>query len=166
MHDCQLIPILNSCLTFFLGHLRIVWTWFAWLSTNTYPEFTFSMVGWLAKPINLPCYAIELYNSFLLLYKHDLEFQILVQKSIAVLMYFGGYCWFYAFGIFQISKKQHELVKSMKHSGKSIQSRSMNSVLGNLDTLHVQPYEVFVEEERKKLHDHWLVCHEVYISFL
>ncbi|KAK1569266.1 hypothetical protein Q3G72_034651 [Acer saccharum] len=57
---------------------------------------------------------------------------------------------------FKISKKQHELVKSMKHSGKSIQSRSLNSVLGNLDTLHVQPYEVFVEEERKKLHDHWL----------
>lgn len=46
----------------------------------------------------------------------------------------------------------------MKHSGKSIQSRSLNRVLGNLDTLHVQPYEVFVEEERKKLHNHWLVC--------
>ncbi|KAL5797298.1 hypothetical protein ACOSQ2_002118 [Xanthoceras sorbifolium] len=57
---------------------------------------------------------------------------------------------------FKISKKQHELVKSLKHSGKSIQSRSLNSVLGNLDTLQVQPYEVFVEEERKKLHDHWL----------
>nr|XP_023909334.1 uncharacterized protein LOC112020991 [Quercus suber] len=57
---------------------------------------------------------------------------------------------------FKISKKQHELVKNMKQSGKSIQSRSLNRVLGNLDSFHVQPYEVFVEEEQKKLHQHWL----------
>ncbi|KAJ0053423.1 hypothetical protein Pint_02510 [Pistacia integerrima] len=57
---------------------------------------------------------------------------------------------------FKISKKQHELVKSMKQSGKSIQSKSLNRVLGNLDGLHVQPYEVFEEEEKKKLHKHWL----------
>lgn len=64
-----------------------------------------------------------------------------------------------SFWIFQISRKQHELVKSMKQSGKSIQSRSMNRVLGNFKSLHVQPYEVFVEEEqKKKLHEHWLVC--------
>lgn len=56
---------------------------------------------------------------------------------------------------FKISKKQHELVKNMKQSGKSIQSRSLNRVLGNLDSFHVQPYEVFVEEEQKKLHQHW-----------
>lgn len=69
-----------------------------------------------------------------------------------------------SFGICQISRKQHELVKSMKQSGKSIQCRSMNRVLGNLESLHVQPYEVFLEEEqKKKLHEHWLVCLEVYI---
>lgn len=45
----------------------------------------------------------------------------------------------------------------MKQSGKSIQSRSLNRVLGNLDSFHVQPYEVFVEEEQEKLHQHWLV---------
>ncbi|WCJ40243.1 hypothetical protein M5689_021173 [Euphorbia peplus] len=56
----------------------------------------------------------------------------------------------------KISKKQHELVKSMKHSGKSIQSKSLNRVLGNLDTLHVQPYGEFVKEEQKKLQEHWL----------
>ncbi|KAG8656046.1 uncharacterized protein LOC110613386 [Manihot esculenta] len=56
----------------------------------------------------------------------------------------------------KISKKQHQLVKNMKQSGKSIQSKSLNRVLGNLDTLHVQPYEEFVKEERKKLHEHWL----------
>jgi hypothetical protein len=59
--------------------------------------------------------------------------------------------------IFQISKKQHQLVKSMKQSGKSIQSKSLNCVLGDLDTLHVQPYEEFVKEEHKKLLEHWLV---------
>ncbi|KAF3435324.1 hypothetical protein FNV43_RR22411 [Rhamnella rubrinervis] len=57
---------------------------------------------------------------------------------------------------FKISKKQHEIVKSMKQSGKSIQSRSLNRVLGNIDNINVQPYEVFVEEEQKKLHEHWL----------
>ncbi|XP_028795617.1 uncharacterized protein LOC114751118 [Neltuma alba] len=56
----------------------------------------------------------------------------------------------------KISKKQHELVKSMKQTGKSIQSRSLNRVLGNLDNIHVQSYEVFIKEEQKKLHEHWL----------
>ncbi|XP_015893913.3 uncharacterized protein LOC107427998 isoform X2 [Ziziphus jujuba] len=57
---------------------------------------------------------------------------------------------------FKISKKQHEIVKNMKQSGKSIQSRSLNRVLGNIDDINVQPYEVFVAEEQKKLHEHWL----------
>ncbi|XP_019427423.1 PREDICTED: uncharacterized protein LOC109335725 isoform X3 [Lupinus angustifolius] len=56
----------------------------------------------------------------------------------------------------KISKQQHELVKSMKQSGKSIQSWSLNRVLGNLDNIHVQPYEVFVKDEQKKLCEHWL----------
>lgn len=65
--------------------------------------------------------------------------------------------------VYQISKKQHELVKSMKQSGKSIQSRSLTRVL-DLDNIHVQPYEVFVREEQKKLHEHWLVKYSV-LSF-
>ncbi|KAL9384863.1 hypothetical protein Peur_021873 [Populus x canadensis] len=56
----------------------------------------------------------------------------------------------------KISKKQHQLVKNMKQSGKSIQSKSLNCVLGDLDTLHVQPYEEFVKEEQKKLQEHWM----------
>ncbi|CAN6709139.1 unnamed protein product [Malus baccata var. baccata] len=56
----------------------------------------------------------------------------------------------------KISTKQYEIVKSLKQSGKSIQSRSLNRILGNLDSFEVQPYEVFVEEEQKKLHQHWL----------
>ncbi|KAJ4850419.1 hypothetical protein Tsubulata_043244 [Turnera subulata] len=57
----------------------------------------------------------------------------------------------------KISKKQYELVKSLKQGGKNIQSRTLNSVLGNVDTLHVQPYEEFVKEEQQKLQDHWLL---------
>lgn len=57
--------------------------------------------------------------------------------------------------MFQISKKQHDLFKNMEQSGKSIQSRSLTRVLGDIDTLHVQPYEVFVEEEQRRLHEHW-----------
>ncbi|KAK9064693.1 hypothetical protein SSX86_016075 [Deinandra increscens subsp. villosa] len=57
----------------------------------------------------------------------------------------------------KVSKEQHERVKSsMKQSNTSIQQRSLNLVLGNLDGFCVQPYEVFEEEERQKLHDHWL----------
>ncbi|XP_022750426.1 uncharacterized protein LOC111299478 [Durio zibethinus] len=57
---------------------------------------------------------------------------------------------------FKISKKQLELIKNMKQSGTIIQSRSLNHVLGDIDSLHVQPYEVFIEEELRKLHKHWL----------
>uniref|UniRef100_A0A6N2MD37 DEUBAD domain-containing protein n=1 Tax=Salix viminalis TaxID=40686 RepID=A0A6N2MD37_SALVM len=56
----------------------------------------------------------------------------------------------------KISKKQHQLVKIMKQSGKSIRSKSLNCVLGDLDTLHVQPYEEFVKEEQKKLQEYWM----------
>ncbi|KAK7364754.1 hypothetical protein VNO80_13496 [Phaseolus coccineus] len=57
----------------------------------------------------------------------------------------------------KISRQQHELVKNMKQSGKSIQSRSLNRVLGNLEKIQVQPYNVFVKEEKKKLQEHWLL---------
>ncbi|XP_010420014.1 PREDICTED: uncharacterized protein LOC104705662 [Camelina sativa] len=56
----------------------------------------------------------------------------------------------------KISKKQHQIVTSMKQSGKSIQSRALNRILGSINNLDVQPYGVFVEEEEKKLNAHWL----------
>ncbi|XP_042499247.1 uncharacterized protein LOC122077375 isoform X2 [Macadamia integrifolia] len=58
---------------------------------------------------------------------------------------------------FKISRKQHQLVKRMKQSGDGIQSKSLNRVLGNIKSFHVRPYETFEEEERKKLHDFWLL---------
>ncbi|XP_028054609.1 uncharacterized protein LOC114258818 isoform X1 [Camellia sinensis] len=57
----------------------------------------------------------------------------------------------------KVSKEQHQRVRSsMKNSSNSIQSRSLNHVLGNLNTFHVQPFEVFEKEEWKKLREHWL----------
>ncbi|XP_010524235.1 PREDICTED: uncharacterized protein LOC104802362 isoform X2 [Tarenaya hassleriana] len=56
----------------------------------------------------------------------------------------------------KISKKQYQIVTSMKQSGTSIQSRALNRILGNIETLDVQPYGVFVEEEKEKLNAHWL----------
>lgn len=56
----------------------------------------------------------------------------------------------------KISKKQHELAKSMEQSGTTMHSKSLRPLLGNLDDFNVQPYEVFVEEEQKKLHEYWV----------
>lgn len=46
----------------------------------------------------------------------------------------------------------------MKQSGKSIQLKALNRILGNISDLDVQPYGLFVEEEQKKLNAHWSVC--------
>lgn len=63
---------------------------------------------------------------------------------------------------FQVSREQHQRVKStMKHTSNSIQPRSLNNVLGNLDALHVQPFEIFEEEERQKLNAYWLVFYSL-----
>lgn len=57
-----------------------------------------------------------------------------------------------------MSREQHQRVKSsIKDSSSTILSRTLNRVLGNLDAFHIQPFEEFEEEERKKLHQHWLV---------
>ncbi|XP_024017809.1 uncharacterized protein LOC21390955 [Morus notabilis] len=55
---------------------------------------------------------------------------------------------------FKVSKKQHDIVKNMK--GKSIQSKSLNRVLGNIESINVQPYELFIKEEQKKLREYWI----------
>ncbi|XP_010249271.1 PREDICTED: uncharacterized protein LOC104591880 isoform X2 [Nelumbo nucifera] len=56
---------------------------------------------------------------------------------------------------FKVSRKQHQLVKRIKQSADGIQSKSLNRVLGDIKSFHVEPYETFEEEERKKLHEHW-----------
>lgn len=56
----------------------------------------------------------------------------------------------------KITKTQHELVKSLKVSSKSIPASTLNCVLGDLDNFHVQPFKLFIKEEQKNLHEHWL----------
>ncbi|XP_045794445.1 uncharacterized protein LOC123889242 isoform X3 [Trifolium pratense] len=56
----------------------------------------------------------------------------------------------------KISKKQHELVKNLKLSCKNIPASTLNCVLGDLNNFHVQPYKLFIKEEQKNLHEHWL----------
>lgn len=57
----------------------------------------------------------------------------------------------------KISKEQHERVKnSMKNIGNSIKPKFLSNVIGSFDTLNVQPFERFEEEERTKLHQCWL----------
>ncbi|XP_008797118.2 uncharacterized protein LOC103712385 isoform X1 [Phoenix dactylifera] len=56
----------------------------------------------------------------------------------------------------KVSRTQHQLVKNIKHSGDGIQSKSLNRVLGDIKSFDVQPFETYEEEEKKKLHDHWL----------
>ncbi|XP_008776822.1 uncharacterized protein LOC103696875 isoform X1 [Phoenix dactylifera] len=56
----------------------------------------------------------------------------------------------------KVSKTQHQLVKNIKYSGDGIQSKSLNRVLGDIKSFHVQPFETYEEEEKKRLHEHWL----------
>lgn len=69
-------------------------------------------------------------------------------RTISALLFFD----------FQVSREQHRRIKStVKNTSNSIQLRSLINVLGNLEALHVRPFEIFEEEERQKLQSHWLV---------
>ena len=69
----------------------------------------------------------------------------------------SDYDWFVLFKYIQISKKQLELVKNLKQNGEGIPPKSLHRVLGDIKDLVVEPYEVYEEGEKKKLHDLWLV---------
>ncbi|KAL8153743.1 hypothetical protein V2J09_011503 [Rumex salicifolius] len=55
----------------------------------------------------------------------------------------------------KISKKQHEIVRNMKQSGNSIQSKALNCVIGNLSSFNVKPYVMFEEEEQRRIGEYW-----------
>ncbi|CAN4079039.1 unnamed protein product [Withania somnifera] len=58
----------------------------------------------------------------------------------------------------KVSREHYQRVKnSMKHNSNSIQPRSLSNILGDVENLHVHPFEFYEEEERQKLHDHWLL---------
>ncbi|EPS65142.1 hypothetical protein M569_09637 [Genlisea aurea] len=58
----------------------------------------------------------------------------------------------------KISKEQHELFKNS----------SLSDVLGIIDPLDVQPFERFEEEEKAKLHAHWIkmVADDIHKGFI
>ncbi|KAJ0974607.1 hypothetical protein J5N97_016572 [Dioscorea zingiberensis] len=55
----------------------------------------------------------------------------------------------------KISKKQLQLVKNLKQNGDGILPKSLNRVLGDMKDFVVEPYEVFEEGEKRRLHDLW-----------
>lgn len=57
----------------------------------------------------------------------------------------------------KISKQQFELVKNLKNGGDGIQSKSLDRVIGDISDFSIHPYEGFGEEEKKRLHKHWLL---------
>ncbi|XP_073118932.1 uncharacterized protein [Henckelia pumila] len=125
----------------YMSYVKVVWCNFSFLVKN------FGSLSWLAlhNSIILSCL---IFGAFLNII-NDYE-EVLLEVS-------------------QVSKQQHERVKSsMKHAGISIQPRSLNNVLGTIDTLNVQPFEKFEEEEEKKLHDYWLklVKHDIPDGFV
>ncbi|URE26639.1 hypothetical protein MUK42_07344 [Musa troglodytarum] len=56
----------------------------------------------------------------------------------------------------RVSRAQHQLIKNIKHSADGIQPKLLGRVLGDIQCFHVHPYETFEEEEKQRLHEHWL----------
>lgn len=67
----------------------------------------------------------------------------------------------------EISRTQHNLVKSLKQSGDGIQTKHLIRVIGDLDKFHVKPYGTLMEDEQRKLREHWLniSCNDLPAAF-
>lgn len=73
---------------------------------------------------------------------------------------------FFFLSILQVSRAQHQLIKNIKHSADGIQPKLLGRVLGDIQCFHVHPYETFEEEEKKRLHEHWLVFISLMVSLM
>uniref|UniRef100_A0A0D9WYK1 Uncharacterized protein n=1 Tax=Leersia perrieri TaxID=77586 RepID=A0A0D9WYK1_9ORYZ len=67
----------------------------------------------------------------------------------------------------EVSRTQHNLVKSMKQSGDGIKAKHLTRVIGNLDKFHVKPYGTLLDDEQRRLHEHWLniCCNDLPAAF-
>ncbi|NP_001350557.1 uncharacterized protein LOC4343162 [Oryza sativa Japonica Group] len=67
----------------------------------------------------------------------------------------------------EISRTQHNLVKSMKQSGDGIKTKHLTRVIGNLDKFHVKPYGTLIDDEQRRLREHWLniSCNDIPAAF-
>ncbi|URE26647.1 hypothetical protein MUK42_07344 [Musa troglodytarum] len=66
----------------------------------------------------------------------------------------------------KVSRAQHQLIKNIKHSADGIQPKLLGRVLGDIQCFHVHPYETFEEEEKQRLHEHWLVIISLMVSLM
>ncbi|KAF0918335.1 hypothetical protein E2562_023406 [Oryza meyeriana var. granulata] len=67
----------------------------------------------------------------------------------------------------EVSRTQHNLVKSMKQSGDGINTKHLTRVIGNLDKFHVKPYGTLIDNEQRRLREHWLniACNDLPAAF-
>ncbi|XP_022680290.1 uncharacterized protein LOC101761833 isoform X2 [Setaria italica] len=63
----------------------------------------------------------------------------------------------------KVSRTQLMHIKRLKQSGDGIQIKHVSRVIGGLDKSHVKPYGALLEDEQRRLHEHWLnmSCNDV-----
>ncbi|XP_066389888.1 uncharacterized protein [Miscanthus floridulus] len=67
----------------------------------------------------------------------------------------------------KVSRTQLNHIKRLKQSGDGIQTKHVSRVIGGLDKSHVKPYGALLEDEQRRLHEHWLKmsCNDLPASF-
>ncbi|KAF8692699.1 hypothetical protein HU200_039533 [Digitaria exilis] len=56
----------------------------------------------------------------------------------------------------KVSRTQLNHIKRLKQSGDGIQTKHVSRVIGGLDKSHVKPYGDLLEDEQRRLREHWL----------
>ncbi|PUZ69585.1 hypothetical protein GQ55_2G121700 [Panicum hallii var. hallii] len=67
----------------------------------------------------------------------------------------------------KVSKTQLNHIKRLKQSGDGIQTKHVSRVIGGLDKSDVKPYGALLEDEQRRLHEHWLnmSCNDIPAAF-
>ncbi|KAG2633550.1 hypothetical protein PVAP13_2NG263400 [Panicum virgatum] len=67
----------------------------------------------------------------------------------------------------KVSRTQLNHIKRLKQSGDGIQTKHVSRVIGGLDKSHVKPYGALLEDEQRRLNEHWLnmSCNDIPSAF-
>ncbi|KAJ1288976.1 hypothetical protein BS78_02G130100 [Paspalum vaginatum] len=67
----------------------------------------------------------------------------------------------------EVSRTQLNHIKRLKQSGDGIQTKHVSRVIGGLDKSHVKPYGALLEDEQRRLREHWLnmSCNDLPAAF-
>ncbi|ONM53494.1 uncharacterized protein [Zea mays] len=67
----------------------------------------------------------------------------------------------------KVSRTQLNHIKRLKQSGDGIQTKHVSRVIGGLDKSHVKPYGALLEDEQRRLREHWLEmsCNDLPAAF-